>query len=677
MHTNLWRNWRSILLYGLFLLFSLQLVSEFIESIYSFGLLGTEIPLEMASVLLLFAPALLLIPRRGMSSFGLTALGVGFLACRLVEYWLDTRGRMLVSGVGLAFFLILVPAWLASQSGQSKKELPHQLVLAGTWAVLAQVSLRVVYSGLDISLDRSWGWLSALLVVGAGLLWVIPGRATGAPHTTAVRQAGQTASPEPSSAAGWRVNMWVIGIVAAWALIYFAFGTLNVVARWTGASYPWSVIGVAGMLATFGIILAAFPQRFLWLLHLKPAILWIWNLAFIFCLVMTIWAHQIDFPARPDGYPLFEPAVPGWANLTFVGMLLLMPVILVDFYGYLSQLIDRRVPQRRMAGGFSLAGGFLLVVIFAHIFTTVYDYIPVVGPLFRDRFWLVYLLVGLGLTAPLIATQRSQTTNITLPASTLGEKLSGWIGFGLPAMIAIVGLWLTMARPEPVPADVNSLTVLTYNLQQGYSKAGLKNYRGQLEVLQRENPDLIGLQETDTNRISGGNSDIVRFFADRLNYYSYYSPTTVVGTFGLALLSRYPIQNPRTFFMYSRGEQTATIVADIMVGEKTFHIFVTHLGNGGPIVQQEALLQVVQGVPDVIAMGDFNFRPDTQQYQITRQVLDDAWLLKWPTGVDDQGVNPLRRIDHVFVSPGMQITGVWYLAGPASDHPAMKVEIIF
>ena len=46
MHTNLWRNWRSILLYGLFLLFSLQLVSEFIESIYSFGLLGTEIPLE-------------------------------------------------------------------------------------------------------------------------------------------------------------------------------------------------------------------------------------------------------------------------------------------------------------------------------------------------------------------------------------------------------------------------------------------------------------------------------------------------------------------------------------------------------------------------------------------------------------------------------------------------------
>jgi len=48
---------------------------------------------------------------------------------------------------------------------------------------------------------------------------------------------------------------------------------------------------------------------------------------------------------------------------------------------------------------------------------------------------------------------------------------------------------------------------------------------------------LIGLQESDTNRISGGNSDIVRYFADRLDLYAYYGPKVVPGTFGIALLA--------------------------------------------------------------------------------------------------------------------------------------------
>ena len=63
---------------------------------------------------------------------------------------------------------------------------------------------------------------------------------------------------------------------------------------------------------------------------------------------------------------------------------------------------------------------------------------------------------------------------------------------------------------------------------------------------------------------------------------------------------------------------------------RLFNVFVTHLGNGGPIIQQEQVLQLVQGKENVLLMGDFNFRPDTDQYRLTTAMLNEAWLLRWP-----------------------------------------------
>ena len=187
--------------------------------------------------------------------------------------------------------------------------------------------------------------------------------------------------------------------------------------------------------------------------------------------------------------------------------------------------------------------------------------------------------------------------------------------------------------------------------------------------------DIIGLQETDTTRISGGNADTVGYFASKLNLYSYYGPKTVVGTFGIALLSRYPIENARTLYLYSVGEQAAMIEADIPVGTKTLHVVVTHLGNGGPIVQQQEVLKAVAGHRNTVLMGDLNFEPDTAQYRLTTQTLVDAWLQQWPHGVDGHGRRFDRRIDHIFVTPGTVLNDVEYITAPESDHPALLAEI--
>jgi endonuclease/exonuclease/phosphatase family metal-dependent hydrolase len=118
----------------------------------------------------------------------------------------------------------------------------------------------------------------------------------------------------------------------------------------------------------------------------------------------------------------------------------------------------------------------------------------------------------------------------------------------------------------------------------------------------------------------------------------------------------------------------AVIEAKITVGEQTFTVYVNHLGNGGPLVQAEQFLQLIEGQENVIAMGDYNFRPYEEQYSRVTALLEDVFSITTQTEVPED-FDFEERIDHVFVSPGMQVNLAQYLAEPESDHPALLVEV--
>jgi endonuclease/exonuclease/phosphatase family metal-dependent hydrolase len=411
-------------------------------------------------------------------------------------------------------------------------------------------------------------------------------------------------------------------------------------------------------------------RRFAWLLG--RGLVWGWNALFVLALVLTILPHQIRPPALPGAYPLEAPPVPNLALLPLLVMLALSPVLLVDLLLYIRQLALERPTIRQLGGGFALGALLFLAMVFLHVFTTVYDYAPVIGPVFRDRFWLVHLLAGLGLALPLL-WMSGETFELDSPG--FPRRLTP-LGVGALALLAAVAVPL-VAAPKGMPrAADQELRVMTYNIQQGFDAAGNQGLVSQLANIQKVNPDILGLQESDTARVANGSVDSVRYLADRLGMYSYYGPTTTVGTFGIALLSRYPIDDAHTFFMYSAGEQTATIQARLHVGERAYDVFVTHLGNGGPMVQLLDILVRLEAVEGpVILMGDHNFRPDTDQYRLITARLQDSWLLKWPGGTSIPGYSPDRRIDHIFVSPGTVVLDSAYVADPASDHPYLYTVI--
>jgi endonuclease/exonuclease/phosphatase family metal-dependent hydrolase len=640
--------------YGLLFLLFFQLVSDFIETIYTFGLLGTNIPPEIVSVLLFFTPLVLLCFRRGLSyRVALALAGIAALTHPL-EVMLDPKGKMLASGLGVGCLFVLLPALMVNRMHSNKEQsgpgMDAEMSAGLALGLALSILFRSLGAGSDLTLLEPWlSWLLAL-----GLLAMIAQRArAGVP--------AQAATEKPSTSFGATAALSV-GVLGTLVVLYFGFVSPTVLARWTGLDYRLVVILLSAALALYMLVSTGIrPAR------LSRPLALVWNALFLLAGTAAILLNQVSFPQSSSAFPVDQPVLAFWQQIPFLLMLLLSPITLLNFHLLTGELTARKPAPRAVAGGFSLGALFFLVIVLAQVFTTVYDYIPIVGPWLRDRFWLVFLLAGSGMVLPVLA--------VRLKEGYLSTPITGkYTLVGLSTALVVSVAWVIVSQPAPAtPAQSSGLRVLTYNIQQGYSADGRRAYADQLEVIRGLSPDLVGLQESDVARFSGGNADIVRTFSEGLAMHAYYGPRTVTGTFGIALLSRYPLQNPRTFFMYSTGEQAAAIQAEVNVRGRTYQILVTHLGNGGPVIQQQQVLARLAGLQNVIAMGDFNFDQTTNQYALTTQSLDDAWVLAGSPPA--AGLDMDHLIDHIFVSPGMAVQTSQYIPSPASDHPALLVEI--
>lgn len=636
---------------GALLLAFFWLITRFIEAIYTFGLLGVDIPPEIASAALFLSPLLLVIvpgllaPQRA----ALTArvIAAAALLCLAASLFLATRERMLVTGLGTSLMLLWLPSALAARSFRAAG-FGGGLVLAG----IASILFRAAYHGSDLLPGPASTAINLLVAAGGLMLLAITPPAGPAP-AAAVKAGGL-----------WRGVGRYLGLAAALLLLYFGFNAPAVIARWSGASYAGVTAALFGPLVLFGAAWFTNPSL---RERLTPRVLAAWSGLFLAALVLALLPHQIALPASPAGYPIEAPAA-GLLTLAALALaLLLHPVIYAAAACLASSLMDEPLRPREAGLAALLGALFMLIMIFAHVFTTVYDYIPVVGPVFRDRFWLVTafpaLVMALAVWGAAPTAPDARRVHLALPAA-----------LGL-AFAAVVGVTLFVGQAAASPSGSTVLRVMTYNIQQGYDTAGERAYGEQLAVIRAQDPDILGLQESDTARIANGNGDVVRYLSDWLGMHAYYGPTSVTGTFGIALLSRYPLENPRTFFMYSEGEQTAAILATIRVGGEAYSVLVTHLGNGGPLIQQQQVLEILAGQTNVIAMGDFNFRPPTEQYQLTAAAYRDAWEIAAEQAAVPSDMNIERRIDHVFVSPGLAVRRAAYLPEGPSDHPALVVEI--
>jgi endonuclease/exonuclease/phosphatase family metal-dependent hydrolase len=684
-------NMIKIVLIAILFLFFLQLISDFIETIYALNLRAfslsdsdlaslyltspqeatekvmIQVVMNMLPCLFLFLPLILLFFKNRAPSVLMIMMGELMLICRIAEPLVPPQVRTLISGCGIGCFLVFFPLFLQNRKPENHRQ---EGLLFGTgiaFSLVLSILFRTLGYGTDISTYSCFqviGWIMA--GIAAVMIWNLR-------KELSVNKVVRTSSRTVITAGTGKTTGLSLGIIGIITLLYFVFSSPTVIARWTEGNYIMIVVMLLILTAIFLILIIFKPDLINHLPHLTQWAVLIWNGLFVLMLFLTITSHQTTFPSDKSAYPIFTAPTTPLQQIPLFLMLLLSPIIFIDFTLLSRELINNLPPIRKLGAGFTIASICLLLIIFAVIFTLIWDYIPAAGFLFKDNIHLVILAAGLMAVMPVLLIKwekdlfQKQVTNNKVPLIITVTVLV--IGMGTI-------LWgiLTEIRPVLQTEEVSTIKVMTYNVQAGNDSSGSWNFDGQLEVIAREQPDIIGLQESDTCRISGGNKDIVRFMANNLKYHSYFGPKTVTGTFGIALLSRYPIENPRTFYMYSKGEQTATIEAQIIIGKIPYHVLVTHLGNYGPVEQQQNILHYIKGKDHIILMGDFNFTLDTEQYAVTTAVLEDSWK----TASDNKVFLNVyeKALDHIFVSPGITVTNYKHTGADNSDHPAVVVTLV-
>jgi len=656
------KTYSIILAFAVIFLFFIQAVGTLVESIYILDLMNLNLDSKVLGLLFFFTPVLLIPLFKKFRSQLVWITFVLLLLSRGLLPYLDTANRMIASGLAtgtvISLFLLLL--------GTQPRRATHSHL--GLWAsaglglaVSLSVLLRTVYFGLDYSLAPAGGWSGILL----GLL--LGGMLT---------QLDQGGSPaEAKKATG--VTTAILGLFLILTLVYFAFSAPDVIARWTEGNYTIIIVAVSVLSTGWVVLLLVRPQL---LQCIDQRILLAGNLAFTLCLTGTILVHSVPFPPTFNSPAITVGAPVWWQAIPLALMLLLFPVLFLDLGVFLEQIRAAAPAPRQLVPGLLLGCLALILLVFAHIFTNVWGYIQPVSLIFRGKFWLASFLSAGGISLLSWAAGNARLDSNQQPAGCLPWAWA--VLLGAICLGTLAGA-LPVKRIQVQALDRPSITVMTFNIQGANDANAQKSFERQLAVIRKVSPDIVAMQETDTARISLNNNDYVRFFADSLGYYSYYGPSTVAGTFGTAILSKFPLLNTRSVYTYSDTDEIGVAEAEIEVDGLPISIYDVH-PDGSDLAKMtfvEELLQRSQAKPYVIALGDFNL-PDTEPaYQLLDSVFTNAWTSVYPTKVSPDGVDMsgADRIDHIFVSHSLGVHNPVYLLPPASgsDHPVHWAEILF
>jgi endonuclease/exonuclease/phosphatase family metal-dependent hydrolase len=651
----------SAIVFGIFFLFFFQTAGTLVSSIYTLDLLHTSLDAKVLGLLFFFSPILLLFfGKKNPNVLIWSMYGLFFLA-RGVTPYLNTLGRMLASGIGTSSGLILLPMLVVAKPKGDSRSQAGLLSSAGlALAVSLSVLLRTLNFSIDYSLTPAGGWAGWCLGLLLGLL---------------IPQLDWAGEPSPHNKSGG-LKRAVLGIFLVLALIYFAFSAPAVIVRWTEGNYALIVIAVSLLSVSWAWLALDQPRL---LDRLTKGWLVVWNLAFTLCLLMTILAHRISFPQTPSSAVQVVGTSTWLQQLPVVFMLLLFPVIFLDMRLFVIRIQELNPSPRDLAPGLLLGSAVLVILIFVNIFTNVWGYIPPVSTIFRNMFFLPFLLSAGG-GALLIWSMNK----VKGDSAQSGDKFQwGWTILLIAIFLGSVAGSLGSAHQQIVDTEKTSLRVMTYNLQAGNDEFGEQSYERQLALIRQISPDILALQESDTARISLNNNDYVRYFASKLGYYSYYGPTTVTGTFGTAILSKYPLLNTEAVFSYSDTDEIGTAEAEIDVDGRKINIYNVH-PDGSDITKLicvQTVLERSKDQPDVIVLGDFNLRDDEEAYHLIASVYTNAWQSIYSSQIGQNGtaVSGDAWIDHIFVSHSLSVRNPTYILPPASgsDHPVHWADVFW
>jgi endonuclease/exonuclease/phosphatase family metal-dependent hydrolase len=252
---------------------------------------------------------------------------------------------------------------------------------------------------------------------------------------------------------------------------------------------------------------------------------------------------------------------------------------------------------------------------------------------------------------------------------------------------AIFAVALIVRAPASLSKSKRTLRVMTYNIHVGVGMDKKLDLQRIADVIKKEKPDLVGLQEVDRGVTrTEGKDEIAELaqltsmhfaFAHNIDYQG--------GQYGVAVLSRFPIERieHRKYENKRVAERRGMLRAEMKVGGRTVNFVTTHLDYqyaDSRLFETEQLLSFLAEIKGpLIVAGDFNDLPVGDSYKLMVNQFEDAWITSRAKGdgLSYPSDKPVKRIDFIFtrVPAAVKAKRAWVVNTLASDHLPVVVEV--
>jgi endonuclease/exonuclease/phosphatase family metal-dependent hydrolase len=240
---------------------------------------------------------------------------------------------------------------------------------------------------------------------------------------------------------------------------------------------------------------------------------------------------------------------------------------------------------------------------------------------------------------------------------------------------------------------------MAYNIHVGIGMDKKLDLQRIAEVIRKEKPDLVGLQEVDRGVQRTQRIDEMAELAKltRMDYAFAFNLPYQGGQYGVAILSRFPIRatEHRLYKNLREAERRGFIRAEVLIHGRVVNFVTTHLDyqhDDGRLFEAQQMLAALEGLKgSLIVSGDFNDEPSGQTYQLVRRQFRDAWLsqvlgvwphdgesVPWPgKGFTYPADKPVKRIDYIFIrnNDQVRVKRAWVVETLASDHVPVVAEL--
>lgn len=241
----------------------------------------------------------------------------------------------------------------------------------------------------------------------------------------------------------------------------------------------------------------------------------------------------------------------------------------------------------------------------------------------------------------------------------------------------------------------DTLRLVSYNIQAGTTTANYREYvtRSWRQVLPNNQRvanldsiadlvseyDIVGLQEVDCGSLRSGFVNQAKYLASHgaFPWWTHQAnrKVGVIANAGNGVLSRFVPDQVDEHRLPGAIPGRGALVLQYGRGPSALWLVVLHLALGRRARQQQLryVAHLVDRHPNVVVMGDLNTGPDSRELvefcHRADLVLPSAGRLTFPSW------QPQRAIDHILVSPHMDVVKLDVLASQLSDHRPLAMTI--